>query len=256
MAILIAFLSFLATAAGGVGALRLRHRLHPVMAFAAGVVIATALAELQPEARDLLGEGASPILPGAAAVVGFLLFSVIDAFVHRSSWEHEHPPLEDPHRPHEHVPRSIDLTRALGLVGPAGLIVHSVLDGVAIGLAFRASAEVGAIVAVAVVAHDFADGMNVVTLALTEDAGVGPARVLLALDALAPIAGAALGSVVALDGPGLGLLLGVFSGVFIAIGAGHLLPEAQHQRPGAAPMLVVLCALGAALPIAVRMLAG
>src|SRR5919206_3499287 len=139
MAILISVLSFLATAAGGVGAVRLRHRLHPIMAFAAGVVVATALADLQPEARDLLGDDASPILPGAAAIAGFLLFSAVEAFVHRQSWEHEHPPLQDPERPHEHGPRRLDVTRAFGLVGPAGLIVHSLLDGLAIGLAFRAS---------------------------------------------------------------------------------------------------------------------
>jgi zinc transporter ZupT len=54
----------------------------------------------------------------------------------------------------------------------------------------------------------------------------------------------------------LGFLLASFSGVFIAIGAGHLLPEASHSRPGASPLLVLLTGAGAALVRVLRMLLG
>ena len=52
--VLIAFaiLPFFSTLLGGTAAIRLRHRLHPFMAFAAGVLVATALADLLPEATD------------------------------------------------------------------------------------------------------------------------------------------------------------------------------------------------------------
>ena len=60
------------------------------MAFAAGVLVATALADLLPEATGLIGPDANPVVPGAAAVLGFLLFSALEAFVHRETWEHEH----------------------------------------------------------------------------------------------------------------------------------------------------------------------
>jgi len=51
------------------------------------------------------------------------------------------------------------------------------------------------------------------------------------------------------------MLLAAFAGIFIAIGAGHLLPEAQHQKPLQAPPLVLLAAFGAALVVAIRLLA-
>jgi zinc transporter ZupT len=59
-----------------------------------------------------------------------------------------------------------------------------------------------------------------------------------------------------LEGPVLGFLLAGFSGVFLAIGAGHLLPEAQHHRPGASPWLVLLAAAGACLVLAIRYVLG
>jgi ZIP family zinc transporter len=229
--VLIAFavLPFFSTLLGGWAAIRLRHRLHPIMAFAAGVLVATALADLLPEATDLIGTGANPVLPGAAAVLGFLLFSGLDAFVHRRAWEHEHErltsPKLEPSEPHEHSHAPVAGSSPLGLLGPMSLIVHSTLDGLAIGLGFRAGLDIGLLVGLAVLAHDFADGMNVVTLSLS-----------------------VLGV--------LGFLLAAFSGVFLAVGAGHLLPEAQHGRPSASPPLVLLTALGAALVLTVRSILG
>src|SRR5262245_31168250 len=167
------------------------------MAFAAGVVIATALADLLPEATDLVGAEASMVIPGAAAVLGFLAFSALEAFVHRETWEHEHErvsPHAEPTDVHEHI-----ANRGRKVTSPLSLIAHSTLDGLAIGLAFRAGAEVGLLVGLAVLAHDFADGMNVVTLALARGGQVTVARVLLVLDALAPPIGAAIGTFVHLE---------------------------------------------------------
>jgi ZIP family zinc transporter len=258
--VLIAFaiLPFFSTLLGGTAAIRLRHRLHPFMAFAAGVLVATALADLLPEATDLIGPGANPVLPGAAAVVGFLLFSALEAFIHRETWEHEHQRLGSHFEPtdtHEH-PSLAKRTSPLSIVGPVSLIAHSTLDGLAIGLAFRAGGEVGLLVGLAVLAHDFADGMNVVTLALARGGQVTVARLLLLLDALAPPIGAALGTFAQIDNMVLGFLLAAFAGVFLAVGAGHLLPEAQHDHPGESVQLVLLTTAGAAVVLVIRSIAG
>ena len=165
MLIAFAILPFFSTLLGGTAAIRLRHRLHPFMAFAAGVLVATAVADLLPEGTALIGTGANPVLPGAAVVLGFLAFSALEAFVHRETWEHEHQRLA-PHSaatdPHEHVSAVARPDSPLTLLGPISLIAHSTLDGLAIGLAFRANAEVGLLVGLAVLAHDFADGMNAI----------------------------------------------------------------------------------------------
>ena len=264
-----AILPFFSTLAGGFAALRLRHRLHAIMALAAGVVVATAVADLLPEAFHLVGE--EHVLDvGIAAVVGFIGFSLIEAFLHQASFEHagshDHDHALEREADHDHAAvraAAVDAARAargrpsvlLGVLPPASLIVHSTLDGLAIGLAFQAGTELGFIVLLAVLAHDFADGMNVVTLALDAARGERLAVVLLVLDAIAPVAGAALSTLISISPTTLGVLLATFGGAFIAIGAGHLLPESQHRDPRRGPALVALAAVGAAIVLVVRSLA-
>ncbi|HEY8169346.1 MAG TPA: ZIP family metal transporter [Candidatus Limnocylindrales bacterium] len=256
LVIVFALLPVLSTFLGGLAVFRLRHRLHPVMAVAAGILVATALVDLLPEALELITTSESALVAGIAALVGFLAFSAVESFVHRGSYEHEHEPGVDPHLPHEHAPGTASNGSRLRLLGPLGLVVHSGLDGVAIGLGFAASVEVGVVVGLAVMAHDFADGINITTLTLESGLGRRTAIVILALDAVAAPIGAAIGISLGVTADVLGILLAAFAGVFIAIGAGHLLPEAQHQRPLQAPPLVLLAAVGAAGVLAIRLVAG
>src|SRR5690348_11204604 len=200
------------------------------MAFAAGVLVATALVDLIPESIALVGGADAAVTTGIAAIVGFLIYAAVEAFIHQSSYEHVHDADVDHEAPHEHVEHVSGAASTLGWLGPAGLIVHSTLDGAAIGLAFAAGGEVGLLVLLAVLVHDFADGLNVVPLAFAGGRGRRAAVALLALDALAPIVGIALSQVITFVPMQLGLMLGVFAGAFLAIGASHLLPEAEHRQ--------------------------
>ena len=250
---LAAVLPFFSTLAGGVAALRLRHRLHAFMALAAGVVVATAVADLLPEAHELVGSG-SAIEVGIGTLIGFVAFSMIEAFIHQGSFEHaQHgdPPDETSAPAGARSPAPL-----LAIVPPMSLILHSTLDGLAIGFGFQAGTTVGLVVLLAVLAHDFADGMNVVTLALEAARGERLAVGLLILDALAPLVGATLSTLVSIPPATLGLLLAWFAGVFLAVGAGHLLPEAQHRDPRQGPALVALSGVGAAIVVGIRVVAG
>ncbi len=222
------------------------------MALAAGVVIATAVADLLPEAYELVGPG-SGLKTGAAAVVGFIGFSLVEAFLHQSSFEHANDGAPEPSdRPPTAPAAPGHPSWVLGILPPISLILHSTLDGVAIGLAFQAGASIGLVVLLAVLAHDFADGMNVVTLALDAAHGERLAVALLIVDAVAPVAGAALSLLITIPPFALGLLLAAFAGAFIAIGAGHLLPESQHRDPRRGPALVALSGVGGLLVLIVR----
>lgn len=235
-----AIIPFFSTMIGGIATLRLRHRLHPFMALAAGLLVATALVDLLPEAGSLLGSNGA-LLAGAAAIAGFLVYNALELLVHRGSLEHADLSAAVPGR--------------LSLMAPAGLIVHSFLDGLAIGTGFAASPAIGLLVLLAVGAHDFADGMNVVTLGL---AGGAPRRTvfsLLAADALAPVIGALTAGRLAVGPTALGVGLGLFAGAFLSISTGHLLPEAHHQE-GPRWRLWLPMALGAAFALAVRLVAG
>jgi ZIP family zinc transporter len=250
--LLFALLPVVSTILGGFAAYRLRHRIHPIMAIAAGALVATALVNLLPEAVELTDGSDGPIGPGMVAVLGYLLFTAVESLVHRETYEHRHPPLEPHEQPHEHPAAAIP-SSAVGVLGPIGLIVHSFMDGLAIGLGFEASPELGVLVGVAVLAHDFADGINIATLALAGGASTRYAAAVVAMDAIAAPAGVLAAALLTPDPSILGWLLALFAGVFIAIGAGHLLPEAQHRRAGHTSSLVVLAAVGAVIIMLVRL---
>src|SRR6185295_15938030 len=111
------------------------------------------------------------------------------------------------------------------------LMLHSYLDGLAIGLAFHASNAVGLVVAIGVLTHDFSDGINTINLILKNRGTKAEAIRWLALDAVAPIAGVATSYFVTISEPILGLTLAVFCGFFTYIGASDLLPESHHAHP-------------------------
>ncbi|MBT2384681.1 ZIP family metal transporter, partial [Streptomyces sp. ISL-11] len=125
---------------------------------------------------------------------------------------------------HERVPQ-------VGLTAAAALVVHSAMDGVAIGAAFQVDTSMAVAVAVAVIAHDFADGFNTYTIA--DLYGNRRNRVLLMLgaDALAPVVGAASTLLFTLPEQFLGIYLGFFGGVLLYLATSDILPEAHHEHP-------------------------
>lgn len=140
----------------------------------------------------------------------------------------------------------------VGALSALALVAHSFLDGMGIGLGFKVSPAIGLTVATAVIAHDFADGINTVGLMLAH--GNPPRRVLpmLLLDAVAPLAGAAA-AMALYPSPGwLALYLGFFGGFLLYIGAADILPEAHSGRSSAA--IIALTYAGAILIFAITML--
>lgn len=213
---LIAGAAFLATLLGGALALRLRDKLHLVLGFSAGAVIAVAFFDLLPEAIEL-GEGlhdVGTILLFTA--LGFFGYTILD----RTITLHTHT-AEDTH--------AHDATR--GRFGAGTLSSHSFLDGFAIGLAFQASEAVGLVVAAAVLAHDFSDGINTVNMILKNGGTRKEAMRWLLIDALAPVAGALVTLFIAVPESLLAPVLAAFAGFFLYIGASDLLPESHHAHP-------------------------
>jgi ZIP family zinc transporter len=210
----------LATMLGGLFALALQRRVAVVLGFSAGAVLGVALFDLAPESFALAANSFG--VPGlmAAGAAGFLLYGLLVRLTARRG---------DPAR---------------GTLGAGSFSLHSVLDGLGIGFAFQAGHGVGLVVASAVLAHDFSDGLNTVNVVVKNGGTRRSALRWLIADALAPVAGAGLSLFWHLPAPVLGPLLAAFAGVFFYIGAVELLPESQ--RKGARAWAGLATVLGAA----------
>lgn len=212
IAIPLAAVTAVSTALGGALAIRVRRELQTVIALTGGIVVAVALFDVLPEAIDAVGNARHVTWLVGAGFLAFFLAERALVLHHRDDEEHA--------RSHHHI----------GALGAAGLSAHSFVDGLGIGLAFHLDAGTGLLVFVAVVSHDFADGMNTVSFILRQGGGVRSAVRWLALDAAAPLVGAVVGSAVAISERRLGYLLAVYAGFFLFMGATDLLPEA-HEHP-------------------------
>ena len=228
MILFIAFLAFVATLCGGLLALKFRDKLHLILGFSAGAVLGVAFFDLLPESIELGGKFFASSTVTAVVAGGFLVYLVLDRVVflhaHEEQAGQHHDHAEEENSAHVHA-------RARGILGAGSLSIHSFLDGVAIGLAFQVSAAIGAIVAIAVLVHDFSDGINTVSLILRSNGEKKRAFHWLVIDALAPIVGAASTLFFHLPEQALAVVLGLFSGFFLYIGASDLIPESQHAHP-------------------------
>ena len=232
----IAFGAFLATMTGGLFALSLRDRLHLVLGFSAGAVIAVAFFDLLPEAVETGGAwGPRAIL--ALSALGFFVYTLVDRLVLLHSHDGDH-----------------NQESARGWIGAGSFSAHSVLDGFAIGVAFQASHAVGATVAIAVLVHDFSDGLNTVNVVVTNGGERKMALRWLVLDAIAPILGAGISLFFVFPKDILSLILALFAGFFLYIGASDLLPESHHAHPRLFTTIATL--LGAAILFAAMRMMG
>lgn len=214
MLFLLAFATAGATLLGGMFALRLKDQLHLILGFSAGAVVAVAFFDLLPEALELAGNAYSAATILSITALGFVLYLALDRTMLMHGHNHDHD--DDLHR---------------GQFGAAALSFHSFLDGVGIGLAFQVSPAVGAVLAAAVLTHDFSDGINTVGIILKGGGDRSKAFRWLIVDAIAPVAGIIATLFFTVPAIVLGQILALFAGFFLYIGASDLIPESHHAHP-------------------------
>lgn len=220
----------LATLFGGALALRFRERIPLILGFSAGAVVGVSLFDLTPEALELGGRTAAPTAVLGLIGIGFCGYMML-----------------------ERTLQSMAQGRG-GHLGPASLTLHSLLDGLGVGLAFQVSPAIGVVVAVAVVAHDMSDGVNTVTLSLSGGGGPKRARGWLLADAAAPLLGIGLTRLFTVaEGP-LGLIIALFAGFFLYIGATALTPASHRALPRLWTSVATLAGM-AAIWVVVRLAA-
>lgn len=237
LVILLALGAFVATLIGGSFALKFRDKLHLILGFSAGAVAGVALYDLLPEAFSLGAPFHSAQTIALFVSLGLFGYLVLDRLILLHAHGDEH---------HAEEPR--------GFFGALTLSVHSLLDGIAIGIGFQASAAVGAIVTVAVLTHDFSDGINTVNLVLRNHGGAKRAARWLFVDSVSPVLGAASTLLFRIPQTAISLVLAVFVGTFLYLSASDLIPESYHEHPrflttimtllGAVTLLIVVSFAG------------
>jgi zinc transporter ZupT len=228
-AVIFSIAAFFSTLFGGLAATRLRSKFGILAAFAAGVLIAVPLFDLVPEALTLAVGANIPCQNVTYLVaVGFLFLFTLDRYisVHRICESGRCRNVRHPHA---------------GLYGASELSLHSFMDGFAIGLGFQTNVQAGLLVAAAVVAHDFSDGINTITVMLDAGNSLRWSLRMLLIDAIAPVLGAASTLLITAPESVLVYLLPFFGGGFLYLGASDLLPEAHERNP---PLVSLLATLG------------
>ena len=198
-----------ATLAGGMLALRLRHRIGMVLGVTAGIVVGVALFDLVPEALELAGDRWAVREMMGFTALGLAGYMLLDRLLAR-------------------IPRAAASWR--GDLGPAMLCLHSLMDGLGIGLAFQIDTAAGWMIALAVLTHDVADGVNTVSLSLAARSEAAARRWLI-LNGIAPMLGVLIGSGIAIPASMLAPVMALFAGVFLYIGACELVPRSQSLDP-------------------------
>jgi len=211
------FFTFVSTFLGGLFGLRHKDKMNLILGLTAGVILGVIAFDIFPEIISLTQKlGVSSTSPMIALVCGFLIFHIAEKLflVH-----HSH---EDQYGPHTHP--------VIGKFQALSLSAHSFLDGVAIGLGFQISGATGILVAVAVIAHDFSDGLNTVSMMVRHNNTNKQALNFLFIDAIAPVLGGLSTLFFTLSEKSLLMYLGFFAGFLLYIGVSDILPEAHSKN--------------------------
>jgi len=252
---LLAVLAVQAVAAVGVVSL---HRLQSLLlrslpyliAMAVGVLLATGIAHLLPEAVEALGVRSSVWL--------ILLLTVLALYVFERTFQliagvpAEPAPEEQTEHHHDHHHASRPATLLLGCV------THSLVDGVSVAAAFSVSRSVGWITALAVGLHEIPHRLGDFALLVHMGLGRTRAAALAIAAGAASLPGWAIVLLFGAHGPrAIAWLLPVSAGSFLYIALVDLLPELRSERrPSAVLGQIAALAIGIALALALSQLPG
>lgn len=227
MVIPLVLVTFVSTFIGGLVGLRFKDKLHTILGFTAGVILAVIAFDIFPEIVRISTESNIPFINAMVALVmGFLVLHILEKLLLI------HGEQEESYGHHKHP--------TVGIASALALTAHSFLDGVGIGLGFQVSPSLGLIIAVAVIAHDFADGLNTVSLMLMSDNSQRRSFVLLVMDAVAPIFGGLSTLFFTLPSGFVILYLGFFAGTLLYICSAEILPEAHSEHPSLKSILMTV----------------
>ncbi|MHA1940266.1 MAG: ZIP family metal transporter [Candidatus Hodarchaeales archaeon] len=208
-----------------------------VNSFAAGLILSLVFFHLMPEASEL-SDIAFPVV-----FLGFFSFYLLENFIiiHSGSELHFHE--TDPCLQHA--------SEANSVMAFSGLVLHSLIDGIIIGVGFELGNEIGILASLAVISHEVPEGVT--SFALINETLPDKAVILSVIVALATPLGALISLIFIgnLTDNTIGVLLALAAGTFIYVSASDLIPN-THSAQNLKTMIAFL--LGAVLIIVISLL--
>ncbi len=211
-------IAFAATLSAGVFIKKFQTSIGVVCAFSAGFFIALSLLELTPDFFSIASDAQIPFeIPVFMAFGGFLFLLCLDRFFSKLHFTNQHEAVR--HR-----------RRQLGLLSTLEFCSHGVIEGLAIGVGFQLQFGLGVVVAIAVVSHDFCDGISALALMLNSGISLKSSLRMLFIDAVAPVLGASTTFFFSIQKYLLVVVLSFLAGSFLYMGGGTLLPDANRMN--------------------------
>lgn len=194
-----------------------------LVSLSTGVLLATALLDILPEAFE--SKSASPQALFGTLLAGLMFFFLLEkAELYRHSHHHE----GDEHHHHHGFDRAQAGRGGWSVI--LGDSIHNFCDGIIIAAAFLADTRVGAVTALAIIAHEIPQEVGDYIVLL--NAGFSRARALFfnAVSGLAAVVGGVVGYFIV--GPWqeyFPYLLVVASSSFVYVAVADLIPQLQHR---------------------------
>lgn len=192
---------------------RRKHAITLALPFGAGALLAAAFFDLLPESFGL-GDPKKLII---WTLVGFIVFFLLER---TSSWFHHH-----------HTHDGAERQEQQNWLVMTGDLVHNMIDGLAIGVAFLVNPATGFVTTIAVSAHEIPKELGTFGILLSRgwrDKKVILANIATAVGTLvAAIAAFLIGTTVKLPEA---QLLAITAGFFIYVAASDIIPEI-HEQP-------------------------
>ena len=190
-----------------------------LVSFAAGVLLGASFFDLIPEAIEHNPQSLMLVLGG------IMIFYFLEHFIV------------------VHICKEEDCKKhRFGIMTIVGLGLHSLIDGVAIGVGFGISSSLGLITALAVISHEIPEGIIASSLLLSSNFERKKGILYSTLVAVATPIGAILTFffVGSFSESVLGMLLAMTAGSFIYIAAADLIPETHEKSSRKAGIMILV----------------
>lgn len=203
-----------------------------LISFSAGVLLSLAFVHLLPEAVEF---NKNALL---WTLISFLAFYFLEHALSLHACEED---------------RECEVHQTFTLVTWSGLMLHSLIDGIIIGVGFEVSVTLGILSTIAVLLHRLPDGISAMAVMLYGGKTIKQATKYSTVIALITPVGAVL-SYFIFQGASLnlvGALLAIAAGSFLYVAASELIPEIHKKSK---ILNIILSLIGASIPFLVEKL--